>query len=124
MPTVIVRRVDVWSAAVVYACFGLVAGVVAGLVVATRAPLFLVLTAVGGVIFGALTGFVQALVYNVVARRVGGLRLDFRETAPRPADDLSNEALMRCPHCRALEARDRDTCRFCGESLATDRESP
>lgn len=87
-----IHRVDVWSAAIVFAGFGLVAGTILGFHIAslrfphsptpyggfTFLPL-IVLSAIGGAIVGALTGAIQVFVYNVIARNGGGLRINLRE---------------------------------------------
>lgn len=118
-----VHRVDPYSATVVFAVFGLVTGVFAGLMILSTPtgrgvalyPAFVLSSTVAGGLFGG----VQALAYNLSAKRLGGLRIDLRETSPKTADELTNDDLVRCPHCHSLDARDNDRCQFCGESLET-----
>lgn len=122
MPSKTVHRVDVRSAAVVFAAFGVASGVLGGLLAVSDPdvpvvfyPAVVVLAAV----VGAFSGAVQAFLYNVVARHVGGLRIYIRDGSHGGTGDRTDESLLRCPNCRALEARDRDSCRFCGEPLST-----
>lgn len=125
MPQKTIRRVDISSAAIVFAAFGLVSGLFIGFWAVSSSPYrgfdyYLIIVFLSTVV-GTFSGGVQAFVYNVVARYVGGLRIDLhgptREPNLQSANGLQNEALIRCPNCHSLEDRDRDNCRFCGDAL-------
>lgn len=105
------------SAAVVAAALGLVGGIVWGIAFSPRSlPGFVVLVTVTSVVAVAA----QAAIYNVVARHLGGLRIDLAEPEPEAggtAVDTVSDEVVRCVNCGGLEDRNRTDCRFCGESL-------
>lgn len=122
MPSLTLRRVDVRSAAVVFAAVALAIGACYGVVLLVLSPAgtlgSYVAVVVGWVAAGAVTGAVAALVYNAVASVGGGLEFEVETAAPQTGTDLEDDDLRKCPSCHSVEERDREQCRVCGERLA------
>ena len=124
MSTKSIAHVQVRSVVLPTTTVGVLAGLVGGLVSILGSPQATVGSA--AVLVGTTTvasclgGVLLATVYNVVADRVGGIRFEVDDAGSRPAppgSEIVDDDVVRCQECQGLEHRDRDSCRFCGNTL-------
>lgn len=115
MARVTIKKVDVSTATTVFAGFGSVSGGIYTLQYTFQNPSLILAGIFIGAIIGGVSGIINSSVYNLISK----LGYPLEVVIHQPINSQKKEPeLIECPHCKALEDSELDTCRFCGKDLS------